>query len=315
MLVEKSSGLNPFASLGGVPVMSEVRRGVIRCQGPFGHSILAGTFGASLIPMFVSLLASDRRNRALGLIGLVASGLITVASGSSGPVIAGMAGGLAIAMWPLRNHMRAIRWGFLGVLVILQMVMKAPVWFLMARVSVFDASTGFHRAILLDGAINHISGWWLLGTKSTLDWADPDQGLFDVTNQYLIEAADGGLLTMILFIAIIAFCFQGVGRSVRNAALTEPRRTQFCIWAIGAALFAHTVNYMSVSYFDQNIVNWYLLLAMIGTLTAQFAESNSSGPKLADAPSDERRKDWEYHPLMERPDLVPSSSGTKRLLI
>jgi hypothetical protein len=42
---------------------------------------------------------------------------------------------------------------------------------------------------------------------------------------------------------------------------------------MGAALFAHVVSYMSVSYFDQSIVNWYMLLAMIATATDQFVRT------------------------------------------
>jgi len=38
------------------------------------------------------------------------------------------------------------------------------------------------------------------------------------------------------------------------------------IWALGASLLAHVVSYVSVSYFDQNFVNWYLLLAMVAIL-------------------------------------------------
>ena len=37
-------------------------------------------------------------------------------------------------------------------------------------------------------------------------------------------------------------------------------------WAFGEALFAHAVTYISVTYFDQNFVNWYLLLAMISSV-------------------------------------------------
>ena len=75
---------------------------------------------------------------------------------------------------------------------------------------------------------------------------------------------------MFLFIMIIARCFQGVGRSVRAMEDVEPRRDQLCVWAMGAALFAHVVTYMSTSYFDQNGVNWYLLLAMISTGSGLF---------------------------------------------
>jgi hypothetical protein len=53
----------------------------------------------------------------------------------------------------------------------------------------------------------------------------------------------------------------------------QPRRDQLCVWAMGAALLAHVVSYISVSYWDQNIVNWYMLLAMIATATDQFVRA------------------------------------------
>jgi hypothetical protein len=183
------------------------------------------------------------------------------------------AGILGLCMWPLRKNMRAIRWSLLVTLLALHLVMKAPVWFLVGRVGVFGGSTGYHRALLIDRAIANLGEWWLVGTKSTASWAE---GLFDVTNQYVIEGANGGLLTMFLFIMIIASGFQGVGRSVRAMEDVEPRRDQLCVWAMGAALLAHTVTYMSTSYFDQNIVNWYLLLAMISSAANQYVGATSA---------------------------------------
>ena len=88
---------------------------------------------------------------------------------------------------------------------------------------------------------------------------------------------------MLMFIMIIASCFRGVGRSVRamEDAVTQ-RRDQLFVWAMGAALFAHVITFMSVSYFDQNIVNWYLLLAMIATATDQFVRAQPREHEQAD---------------------------------
>jgi hypothetical protein len=152
----------------------------------------------------------------------------------------------------------------------LQLVMKAPVWFLLARVDVFNGSTGYHRALLIDRALANLSDWWLVGTQNTWKWASEDDHLFDVTNNYILNGADGGLLTMILFIAIVAIAFKGVGRAVVGSDGKKPEAEVRMLWALGAALFAHAVTFISVSYFDQNFVNWYLLLAVIGTLTGPF---------------------------------------------
>ncbi len=53
--VEKTTGKNIFSVLGGVPEFTDMRNNRLRCQGPFRHPILAGTFGATAMPLFVGL--------------------------------------------------------------------------------------------------------------------------------------------------------------------------------------------------------------------------------------------------------------------
>ena len=262
MVVERMTGRNAFAEFGGVSPITGIRDGVLRCQGPFAHPVLAGTFGATLFPLFVALWRS-KGHRLLSFLAILSSGAMVITSGSSGPVGTLLAGLLALAFWPRRKHMSTIRSGILVAVVGLEIVMKAHVWFLMARVGVFSGSTGHHRAYLIDRALANFADWWLLGTRSTVAW-DEYYNLFDITNQYLVYGADGGLITMLLFILVIVRCFGAVGLTVR--ALDEKsRELQFCVWALGAVLFSHVVTFLSVSYFDQNFVNWYLLLAMIST--------------------------------------------------
>jgi len=265
MILEKMTGRNPFALFGGVPEVTMVRDGALRCQGPFAHPILAGTFGATLLALFVGLYW-QREKRFWPAVAIAASLVIVVTSASSGPLLTVMLGIVALALWRWRNQMRTLRYGILGALVSLHLVMKAPVWFLLARVDIVQGSTGYHRAYLIDRAIANFWDWWLVGTKSTWKWADRDAHLFDVTNAYIQNGASGGLITMVLFIAIIALSFKAVGRSVRLGEASMPIAHRKLTWALGAALFAHAVTYISVTYFDQNFVNWYLLLAMISSV-------------------------------------------------
>ncbi len=266
MLLEQSTGHNPFAIFGGVPEMTFVRDGRLRCEGPFAHPILAGTFGATLMPLFVGLWQYQGRKKLFAILGIVAAVIITVTSASSGPLLTLVLAMIALSLWFLRLRMRLVRWGIVIGLFLLHLVMKAPVWFLLARVDVVNGSTGYHRALLIDRAIANFSDWWLIGTKSTEAWSSVDDHLFDVTNAYILAGANGGLLTMILFIAIIALAFKAVGRTVRLWNGHKPQQDIRLIWALGAALFAHAATFISVSYFDQNFVNWYLLLAMIATI-------------------------------------------------
>jgi len=102
---------------------------------------------------------------------------------------------------------------------------------------------------------------WLLGTKSTAHWGF---GLFDVTNQYVLEGVRGGLLTLVLFVAIVVTAYAYAGRLVRVAEGSRARLAQ--AWAVGTTLFVHCTIFIAVSYFGQIIMLWYLLLAAIAGL-------------------------------------------------
>jgi hypothetical protein len=254
MCVEKMTGQNPFFIFGGVPKMTELRNGVVRCQGPFRHPILAGTFGAIWVPLFVGLLRQGGANAVRAGIGIISATGITVLSGSSGPVATLMVSVVALLFWPMKKQLRLVRWGVVAGLLMLQLAMQAPIWFIFAKINILSGSTGWHRAHLIDRTVAHFSEWWLLGAKSVEPW-----GVWagDVTNQYVIQGITGGLLGLVLFLAIIISAFTSVGM-----ALKRSEGSHWMLWTIGCTLLAHSVTFLSVSYFDQNIVNWYLILAM-----------------------------------------------------
>ncbi len=71
---------------------------------------------------------------------------------------------------------------------------------------------------------------------------------------------------MALFVWMIVIGFSYLeGRALR-AAKTEPKRYQLLLWSVGVGLFAHVVSFLGVAYFDQNIVNLFLTLAIIATV-------------------------------------------------
>jgi len=278
MLIEKTTGRNLFYVFGGVPMFSLVREGSVRCQGPFAHSILAGTLGATLIPFFIAMWLKNEGTKALAITGFMAATIIALTPRSSGPAMAYLFAIIGMLMWRFREHMRAIRWGILFSLLALHMVMKAPVWYLIARLGHLIGGSGWHRAELIDTAIRHFGEWWLLGTTYTRHWMptgvswSPDQA--DITNQFIQVGVTGGMITLILFTTVIVLCFRDIGQTLK-AAKDEPFAIRIILWAMGAALLAHIVSFVSVSYFDQIIVFWYLLLAMISTVSSLLKEPGS----------------------------------------
>ena len=85
--------------------------------------------------------------------------------------------------------------------------------------------------------------------------------MMDITNQYIMEGVNGGVLKLLLFVIIIFICFGGIGRRLRAEGAESP--TTFFVWALGATLFAHCLSFISVTYFDQIIIIWYWLLAAV----------------------------------------------------
>ncbi len=262
MTYEVSTGHNPYALLGGARASSyaslAIRDDKVRAQGPFAHSILAGTFGAVLLPLFVALWWKGKKYRKIAAVGIVSATVITLACNSSTPILAYAAGILALCLWPLRSRMRILRWSIVGVLVLLHIVMKGPVWSLIEKIDISGGSSSYHRYMLIDQCIRHFGDWWLLGVKDTSVWG---WDMWDTANQYVGTCDNSGLLPFILFLAIIVYGFKYVGRA-RRLAGGDKQKALF-IWALGSALFANVVAFFGISYFDQTIVAWYCLLAAI----------------------------------------------------
>ncbi len=278
MVVERLTGHNHFSVFGGVDAVCEVRGGKIRAQGPFLHSILAGTVGAVCMPLAVLFW---QRNRKLCLLGVLATGLIVVTSSSSGPILTMLFVSMGLAFWKLRERMRLVRWVALLSVLVLNMVMSAPVYYLLGRIDLTGNSTGFYRAALIESTIRHFNEWWLGGTDYTRHWMasgvswSPDQA--DITNYYIEMGVNGGLPLMLLFIYILVVAFRLLGTALRNSE-GEPFEHQFMIWTLGAILFGHAATWMSVSYFDQTVVFFYLILAAISGVAAAPSQAVEVAP-------------------------------------
>ena len=217
------------------------------------------------MPLFVALWYAKRPRRGLAIAGIGASTVIIFTSNSSTPVTAFLAAILGLALWPLQSWMRAFRWALVLTLTFLHMVMKAPVWHLISRVDISGGSSSYHRYQLIDQLIRHFKDWWMLGTKSNADWG---WDMWDLANQYVATGEKSGLVPFILLITIIVLGFKGLGRARQVAAQTESRTWLRFVWSIGTALFAQVVAFFGISYFDQMIVVWYVLLAAIAAVIA-----------------------------------------------
>jgi hypothetical protein len=162
------------------------------------------------------------------------------------------------------------------------------------------SSSGYHRYQLVDQFIRRFSDWWLLGTNGNAKWG---WDMWDLANQYVAVGETSGLLPFVCFLATIIFGFQQIGRARRAA---PDRKSELFLWALGAALFSNVVAFFGISYYDQTIVAWYLLLAMIPAACAVMRSQHASQSLVIS--EDVQQSDVDYGAFSE------PVSGLKELL-
>ena len=284
MLSEQFTHRNLFSVFGGVPEEPAIRNGRLRSQGPFAHAILAGTVGAVCIPLMVVIF---RERRWIAITGLAACIMMVLTSASSGPLMSVLMALLALLLWRWRHWTHQMRVATVVGYVLLELVMKAPAYYLIARIDLAGGSTGWHRAELIRQALNHLHEWWWAGTDYTRHWMpygvswSPDHS--DITNHYLAQGVRGGLPLMGLFIALLWTGFRYVGRLVDGNEWRNPRDA-FSWWCLGCSLFAHATTCVSVAYFDQSIVFLFLTLAVAATGIGALKEASVLKENLTLAP-------------------------------
>jgi hypothetical protein len=253
MINEHISHVNVFGILGGINVGVTYRNGHIRAQGSLGN-INAGVFGGVLVPLFVWLWTKGK-SRAIAGAGVAGIVAMVFTCDSSTSIMAYGGSILGLGFWPLRKRMRLVRWGFALTLVALHLVMKAPVWALIARVDLTGSSSGWHRYMLVDKCIRHFNDWWLLGCKHYNDWG---YLMFDMCNQFVFVAVLGGLVTLAVYIAIFSRAFAAIGTARKQ--VEGNRGQEWFLWCLGSTLFAHVLASFGISYQAQ------LLMALIPVL-------------------------------------------------
>jgi len=288
MAYELQRGQNLFGTyLGGVSPVSAVRDGRIRAQGVFGHAILAGTFGATCMPLFAFLW--NYKAKFLALAGAAASLVMIYTSASSTPVLGLLAAAIALPCWTIRKNMRLIRIGIVCFLIMAQLFMNAPVWFLIARMDVIGSSSGYHRAMLVDVFFNHLPDWWLVGTRDRGDWG---WDMWDVDNEYVAKGEGGGLITLFLFLALLTRLFRQLGNT--RKLVPDDRKSQWGLWLLGSALFSHVISFFGASYWDQNQVSWLAFIAVICAFTSIVSNKTAAEPLPETAPVE---SEWKWAAL------------------
>jgi hypothetical protein len=291
MINEQINHYNVFGLIGGIGPVVTIRDGKIRSEGVMG-CLYEGAFSGALIPLFLSLWM-ERKSRLVAVAGILGATVMVFTSNSSTSILT-IAGGLfALAFWKLRKKMRTIRWGLALTLIGLQIVMKAPVWALIARIDLTGSSSSYQRYGIVDMTIRNFRSWWLIGTPDYVNWGWDS---WDLCNQFAVVALTGGLVALIFYIAIFKQSFGAIGNARKR--VDGNRRQEWLLWCFGSALFATTVAHFGINYPAQLIVS---LLTLVACISAVTLESRNPAVETARLPA----KKWiAWAPLNAEPDAA-----------
>lgn len=278
VIVESLTLQNPFAVI-GASTIPWLREGRARCTGSFRYASLLGTFGVSFMPLYFGL-TFVRASRILAWIGVGLCVVIVWASNSGGPLSGLAAVVLGWLLWKVRAKMRMVRWVMVSLIVALALLMKAPVWYLLARASNIVGGDGWHRAYLIDVALQHLDKWWLAGMpiKETADWFPYTiavTGGADITNAFIAFGLTAGLTSLVLYIMLMVRGFNSLGTALAAVRYNskDASEAEFILWGLGVMFAAHVVNQLGVPYFDQFYLIWFMQLAAISGISASCAEA------------------------------------------
>ena len=126
-------------------------------------------------------------------------------------------------------------------------------------------AASWHRARLIDLAIENFDDWWLIGYgNKDLGWGEfLGMTHTDVVNEYIIAGIRYGILGVLVLCAMLVTDYQGVISSYRSAT---DQKTKALYWFFGSVLFSVTVSWLSVAFFGQLLPLFYCILGMIASL-------------------------------------------------
>ena len=270
VFVERTTEHNPFVLLG--KVTTGVQRGRYRCHGSFQHPITLGLFWANLVPIFIGYAITNRSKISYWWAATAACVLIVIATGSSTPAITLLCVLLFLPLFYLRRYGKQIVLSFIAVILFLSIIMNKPIWHLVSRVRFIPGSTGWHRYLLINAAIEHFDEWALLGTRGTSHWG---HGLRDITNNYIRQGVDGGLITLLLFVIVLVMAIRICSK---YSLLSAHRTEQWLSWAFCTSVLGHCISCLGVSYFGKIPALLYLTFAvvvMVADKSRQYINSTS----------------------------------------
>ena len=143
--------------------------------------------------------------------------------------------------------------------------------FAFVNFSFVAGSTGRHRYILIDGALQNITDWALVGTNRAMY----NRSFRDITCDYVKTAISGGLVALVLEITIITLAFYACGRALKSA---RNREEMMLAYGVGVAVLTVAIGALAVTIYGQAELPFFLTFGMAASL-GEMARQSRARPR------------------------------------
>ena len=246
-----------------VNLVKEARLGFGRAVASFSHSIMFGVSLALFLPLVYLLRYEPKwQTWAYWSSGVLFLGILS--SMSSGPWAMLILLIFCLAMERYKKLVKPLILLALILCFLIGIVSNRPFYHVIVTYANPLGGSSWHRAKLIDLAIEHFGEWWLLGYQGQ----DPGWGgslgmsWTDVTNQFILVAVESGLIGLLTFCVFLIILFRAIAH-IYNKLRDPVLKTWY--WTFGSIIFATIVTWFSVSFFGQAMSLFYCVLGMIGS--------------------------------------------------
>ncbi|WP_169053624.1 O-antigen ligase family protein [Alteraurantiacibacter aquimixticola] len=256
--------VQPLASaVTGQPVrLGAVERlGLMRAPGPFPHSILAGIFFGSFLPLY-ALSGLRGWPKITGFIASLCS-FFTISSAALLALLAGF--GLIFYSW-LTEQISGISWRLFVlacavVMFVLELATKSGAFVLLVRYAALNSVSSYNRILIWNHGSASVRNHPFFGVGYN-DWERPFWMLESVDNYWLWLAIQYGALPSILLLAATVVAVYRLGR----AASHSPRADRHLRMGVAISYSIFALGIISVAIWLSALVWFYALLGITVSL-------------------------------------------------
>ena len=270
--IEATTGWQPFIELKRYrpwdPLIDEVEKqmrwGFTRAVGPFSHPILFGGTFAMFLPLIYYLRHEKSIWRNLAYILSFVAFIGALSSMSAGPWVMVAFILFCIALANFKVWAKPMLKFFIFSCIFIQILSNRPFYHVIFSYASKLGGTGWHRARLIDLAINNFGQWWIAGYGGR----DPGWGYYlgiswtDMTNEYILAGVKYGLAGIIVLVWVLYAAFRGLRAAYQSANRAEIKSLY---WTLGIVLISVAVIWLSISFFGQLLSLFYVVLGIIGS--------------------------------------------------